>query len=148
MQLTERTGVVHAVGYYLLTTAADQTRLWQQQRAARLPPTVINLTHSQAQDPHLVARIKAVLQQTGLRPTALELGMPTATIHPVHAAHVAVAGGAAADNIRALANLGVHTALHDFGGDISELACLTELQVHAVRISQSVAQQVADIPSA
>jgi diguanylate cyclase (GGDEF)-like protein/PAS domain S-box-containing protein len=147
MQLAERTGVVHAVGSYLLTTAADQTRLWQQ-RAARLPPTVINLTHSQAQDPHLVARVKAMLEQAGLRPTALELGVPTATIHPVNTEHVVVTGGQAADNLRALANLGVHTALHDFGCDISELACLTELQVHAVRITQSVAQQVAYIPSA
>ena len=148
MQLAERTGIVHAVGYYLLTTAADQTRLWQQQRAAPIPPTVINLTHSQAQDLHLVTRVKSVLEQTGLRPTALELSMPTATIHLVDTAHVVVTGGQAADNLRALANLGVHTALHDFGGDLSELACLTELQVHTVRITQSVAQQVAHIPSA
>ncbi len=147
MQLAERTGVVHAMGHYLLTTAADQTRLWQQQRAGQLPPTVINLTHSQAQDPHLVARVKTVLHQTGLRPTALELGMPTVTIHPANTAHTSVSDGQATDNIRALANLGVHTALHDFGGDISELACLTELQLHAVRIAQSVAQQVAYSPS-
>ena len=148
MQLAERTGVVHAVGHYLLTTAADQTRSWQQQTAARLPPTVINLTHSQAQDLNLVARVKSVLHQTGLRPTALELGMPTSTIHPVHTAPVVVTGRHAADNISALANLGVHTALHDFGGDIRELACLTELQVHAVRITPSLAQRVADNPSA
>ncbi len=146
MQLAERTGAVHGVGQYMLATAADQTRLWQRQRVERLPPTVVNLTHTQAQDPGLVARVSAVLEQTGLRPAALELGVPT--IRPVDSAPVGAYGGHTRLNLRTLAELGVRTAVHDFGGDIGELACLAELGVHTVRITQSVAHQVAHNPSA
>jgi diguanylate cyclase (GGDEF)-like protein/PAS domain S-box-containing protein len=149
VQLAERTGAGHAVGRYLLDTAAEQTalwqrKLWQQNRQERLPPTVIGLSHPQAQDPGLVVQTRAVLDRTGLAPDALELSVPAAALRPVGNAPRTVAR----DNLELLAGLGVRTAVHDFGGDIRELALLADVGVAAVRITRSVAQQVADGPSA
>ncbi|MGH4024338.1 MAG: putative bifunctional diguanylate cyclase/phosphodiesterase [Pseudonocardiaceae bacterium] len=146
MQLAERTGVVHAIGQGLLYTAAVQARLWQQQ-GGDPPPIMINLSLSQAQDPDLVAKVRSILGRTGIGPAALELGVPVSAIRKVDGERSGPPGEEAEDNLRVLAELGVRTALHDFGGDIGALVCLTEPWVHAVRIAQVVSTQLSDDPA-
>ncbi len=148
VQLAEQTGVVHAVEQWLLRTAAEQAQSWLQRMGGGMPPMVINLTQYQAQDPDLVAQVKAVLAQTGLPPAELELRVPVPAMRTLTGTPAGEARGDAEDNLRVLAELGLRTALHDFGGSIGELACLVELPVHAVRIAQPVARQLANTPSA
>lgn len=146
LQLAERTGVVHAIGQGVLHTAAQQFRLWQQQ-GADPPPIMINLSLSQAQDPDLVAKVRSVLDRTGIGPAALELGVPVSAIRRVDGERSGPAGEEAEDNLRVLAELGVRTALHDFGGDVGALGCLTEPWLHAVRIAQAVSTQLSKDPA-
>lgn len=146
MQLAERTGVVHAMGQGMLHTAAEQFRVWQQQ-GAEPPPIMINLSLSQAQDPDLVAKVRSVLDRSGIGPAALELAVPVSAIRKVDGERSGPAGEEAEDNLRVLAELGVGTALHDFGGDIGALVCLTEPWVHAVRIAQAVGTRLRDDPA-
>lgn len=148
VQLAEQTGVVHAVGQWLLRTAAEQAQSWLQRIGGATSPMVINLTQYQAQDPDLVAQAKAALAQTGLPPAELELRVPVPAMRTLTGTLAGEASGEAEDNLRILAELGMRTALHDFGGGIGELACLVELPVHAVRIAQPVARQLANTPSA
>ena len=147
VQAAERTGIVHAVGQWLLHTAAEQAVSWQQRVTGCMPPVVINLMPSQAQDPDLVARVRAVLDQTGLAPADLELRAPAAAIRTVSGELAGKGGAHAEDNMRVLAELGVRAGLYDFGGGIGGLRCLADLSVRAVRIAQPVSQQVADDPS-
>ncbi|MGH3910625.1 MAG: putative bifunctional diguanylate cyclase/phosphodiesterase [Pseudonocardiaceae bacterium] len=148
MQLAERTGVVHAMGQSILHSVADQARSWLEQTGAGLPPIMIDLSLSQAQDPDLVAKVRAVLDRAGIRPAALELRVPVPAIRKVDGERSSPAGGEAEDNLRVLAELGVRTGLHDFGGDISALACLSEPWVQTVRIAESISRQVTGRPSA
>lgn len=147
-QLSEQTGVVHAVGLWWLHTVADQARAWRQRPADVVPPLAVDLTSSQAKDPDLVAKIRTVLARSHLRPADLELRMPLPAIRTVTGAPAGEAGAEAEDNLRVLAEMGVRTALHDFACGAGELACLAELPVHAVRIAQPVARRVADDVSA
>ncbi len=147
VQAAERTGVVHEAGQWLLQTAAEQAVSWRQRMAGGVPPVVVNLTQSQAQDPDLVARVRAVLEQTGLAPAGLELRAPVAAIRTVSGELAGEGGAHAEDNMRVLADLGVRAGLYDFGGGIGGLRCLADLPVCAVRIAQPVSQQVADDPS-
>jgi diguanylate cyclase (GGDEF)-like protein/PAS domain S-box-containing protein len=147
VQAAERTGVVHEVGQWLLRTAAEQAMSWQQRRAGGVPAVAVNLTPSQVQDPDLVARVGAVLKQTGLAPAKLELRAPVAAIRTVSGELVGEGGAHAEDNLRVLADLGVRTGLYDFGGGIGGLRCLADLSVCAVRIAEPVSQQVAADPS-
>jgi len=147
VQAAERTGIVHDVGQWLLRTAAEQAVSWQQQRGGGAPPVVVNLTPSQAQDPDLVARVRAVLDQTGLAPAELELRAPVAAIRTVAGELVGEGGAHAEDNMRVLAELGMRTGLYDFGGGIGGLRCLADFSVCTVRIAQPVSQQVAADPS-
>ncbi len=146
-QAAERTGVVHEVGQWLLRTAAEQAASWRQRMTGSVPPVVVNLAPSQAQDPDLVATVRAVLDQTGLAPAELELRAPVAAIRTVTGELAGEGGAHAEDNMRVLAELGVRAGLYDFGGGIGGLRCLADLSVCAVRIAQSVSQQAADDPS-
>ena len=146
-QVAEQTGVVHAIGQWLLHAAAEAARSWRQRMGDGVPPLVVNLTPSQAQDPDLVAKIRAVLTRTDLRPAELELRLPVPAIRTVTGVPAGEAGEHAEDNLRVLAELGVRTGLYDFGGGIGALRCLAELPVRAVQVARPVSGQVADDPS-
>ena len=147
VQAAERTGVVHEVGQWLLRTAAEQAVCWQQRTTAKVPPMMINLTPSQAQDPDLVARVRAVLEETGLAPAELELRAPVAAIRTVTGELDDEGGGQAEDNLRVLIELGVRAGLYDFGGGIRGLRCVADLSACVLRIAQPVSHQLAEDPS-
>jgi diguanylate cyclase (GGDEF)-like protein/PAS domain S-box-containing protein len=147
VEAAERTGAVHEIGQWLLRIAAAQTVSWRQHSGAGVPPVMINLTPSQAQDPDLVARVRAVLTETGLAPSGLELRAPVAAIRTVTGELVDEGGGQAEDNLRVLTELGVRAGLYDFGGGIRGLRCVEDLSVSVLRIAQPVSHQLAGDPS-
>jgi diguanylate cyclase (GGDEF)-like protein len=147
VRAAERTGLVHEAGQWLLRTAAEQAVSWRRRIGPSVPPVVVNLSASQAQDRNLVARVRAVLDDTGLPPAQLELRAPVAAIRTVTGELADVGGGHAEDNARALAELGVRLGLYDFGGGIGGLRCLADLPVCTVRIAEPVSHQVAADPS-
>lgn len=148
MQVAQQSGVGCAVGQWLLRTAAEQARSWRHRMGDGVPPLAVNLTPAEAQDPDLVALLVALLAQVSLQPAELELRSPVAAVRTAADESVGEAGGQAEDNLGVLAELGVRTGLHEFGGGIGGLACLAELPVCAVRIAQAVARRVAGAPSA
>jgi PAS domain S-box-containing protein/diguanylate cyclase (GGDEF)-like protein len=147
VQAAERTGAVHDIGQWLLRTAAEQAMAWRERIGESVPPIVVNLMPSQAQDPDLVAKARMVLAETGLPPAQLEIRAPVGTIRTVTGELVGDGGVQAEDNLRVLAELGVRTGLYDFGGGIGELRCMADLAVRTVRIAAPISQQVADDPS-
>ncbi|MBV9059137.1 MAG: EAL domain-containing protein [Pseudonocardiales bacterium] len=147
MQAAELTGVVHEVGQWLLHTAAQQAMCWRHRFGAEVPPMVVNLMPSQAQDPDLVAKIRAVLTETGLPAGRLEIRAPVSAIRTVIGDFADGGGGQAEDNLRVLTELGVRAGLYDFAGGIGELRCVAELPVCTVRIAEPISEQVAEDPS-
>ena len=143
----EQTGAVHELGQWLLRTAAEQAVRWRENLRGDLPPVVINLAPSQVRDPDLVRKVRAVLNETGVEPTALELRAPAAAIRIVTGELAGEGGGQAEDNLRVLAELGVRAGLYDFGGGIGCLRCLADLPIRTVRIAEPISQQVAADPS-
>jgi PAS domain S-box-containing protein/diguanylate cyclase (GGDEF)-like protein len=143
----ERTGVVHELGQWLLHTAAEQARSWRQRVGDRVPPVVVNLMPSQAQDPDLVAKIRSVLAETGLPPAQLEIRAPVSAIRNVDGELADDGGLQAEDNLRVVTELGVRAGLYDFGGGIGGLRCVAGLPVCTVRIAAPISRQVADDPS-
>jgi PAS domain S-box-containing protein/diguanylate cyclase (GGDEF)-like protein len=146
MPAAERTGVVHEVGQWLLHTAAQQAVRWRY-RFGVVPPVVVNLMPSQAQDPDLVAKVRAVLAETGLPAGQLEIRAPVSAIRTVIGDFADGGGGQAEDNLRVLTELGVRAGLYDFAGGIGELRCVAELPICTVRIAEPISRQVANDPS-
>lgn len=134
VQLAERTGARHSVVPHLLAVAAEQVWSWQQDADEKLLPTVVKIGCTQAQDTELVSRITAQLHGSNLSADALELSVPASTLGVP----------AAETNLRLLADLGVRTAVHDFSGDIRELARLVGLGVASVWICPAMTRQAGE----
>jgi PAS domain S-box-containing protein/diguanylate cyclase (GGDEF)-like protein len=141
LRVAERTGVIHAIGQWLLRAAACQAVEWRH-LSGQVPPVVVNLTKANAQDPDLVAKVRAVLEETDLQPAELELRVPVGAIRDPDGSLAGEGGTNAEDNLRVLAELGVLAGLYDFSGDVGGLRCLAELPVSAVRVAHAIRHQV------
>lgn len=147
LRVAELTGLSHSLGQWLLRTAAEQVLDWQDNADHPVPPLVIDLTPAQSSDPDLVHKIKAVLDDTGLAPSALELWLPAWSIRDTTGRLDGEAGGFAEDNVRTLGDLGVRIGLYDFAGGIGGLRCLADLPIRTVRVAEPVSRQVLEDPS-
>ena len=143
----ERIGLIHELGQWLLRTAAEQTASWRQHNSATVPLMMVNLAPAQAQDPDLVARVRAILNDTGLKPPELELRVPVTAIRTASGELAGEGGLQGEDNLGVLTELGLRTGLHEYAGGVGALRCLTEVPVHTVRIAQTISEHVGTEPS-
>jgi diguanylate cyclase (GGDEF)-like protein/PAS domain S-box-containing protein len=125
--LAEQTGMVMSLTEWVLLTALQQARAWQD--AGQPIPIAINLSARSLQDqqfPHLVARH---IKRYGVAPANLVLEITeTSLMTDPTRAHEALTG---------LHALGVRMAIDDFGTGYSSLAYLKELPVDEVKIDKS-----------
>jgi EAL domain-containing protein (putative c-di-GMP-specific phosphodiesterase class I) len=143
----ERIGLIHELGQWLLRTAAEQTASWRQHNPATAPLMMVNLAPAQAQDPDLVARVRTILNDTGLKPPELELRVPVTAIRTAGGELAGEGGLQGEDNLGVLTELGLRTGLHEFAGGVGALRCLAEVPVHTVRIAQTISEHVGTEPS-
>jgi EAL domain-containing protein (putative c-di-GMP-specific phosphodiesterase class I) len=108
-------------GTWLLRTAVERFAA-----AEVAVPLTVELTAHQAADAELVGEIRGVLESTGLAPGRLRPGFPSATL--------LADSGDAADNLKVLAEIGVHAEIHGFG----DVTSLVEFPARAVRVAANL----------
>jgi diguanylate cyclase (GGDEF)-like protein/PAS domain S-box-containing protein len=132
--LAEESGLIHALGEWVLTNAAMQCRAWRDQG---LPLTVsINLSARQFYREDLAQRIFDIVKQSGCEPSWLELEVTeTSLLHDLDAIrkvlHELRAGGFA-------------VAIDDFGTGYSSLTHLKHFPIDTLKIDISF---IADLES-
>ncbi|MCB1789679.1 MAG: EAL domain-containing protein [Gammaproteobacteria bacterium] len=132
--IAENSGLIDALGEWVLTTACRQAVAWFD--GGLQPLTIaVNISPLQLLDPDLVATVGNTLAASGLSPQLLELEITESAIQ-THAD--------ARSTLTQLRELGVRIALDDFGTGYSSLASLRELPIDRVKIDRSF---VADILS-
>ena len=124
VRLAGETGLALPLSTWLLRTAAEHVVT-----AGVTVPLTVELAAHQAADPELVGEIRGVLESTGLEPDRLRPGFPMASL--------SAATGDAADNLKVLAEIGVHAEIHEFG----DVTCLTEFPARAVRVAAHIADR-------
>jgi diguanylate cyclase (GGDEF)-like protein/PAS domain S-box-containing protein len=139
LALAEHTGVVLPIGSWLLRAACAEAAQWCRRFGTAAPRLSIDLALAQASDPDLVATVNGVLNDVGLPAERLRLGLPLGALLHEH--------GDAEDNLRVLADTGVHTAVHGFGAGAGGLAFLEDLPVRAVRVAAWLARRVVERPA-
>ena len=137
LELAESLGMMPELGLWVLHEACRQAVTWQ-----RSNPDFelnVNLSASQLGNPRLVDEVRAVLEDTGIRPQllVLELTESVALVDLSESARV----------LSALKMLGVRIALDDFGTGFSSLSHLGVLPVDVVKIDKSFVQAMQDSPS-
>ncbi|WP_329564434.1 putative bifunctional diguanylate cyclase/phosphodiesterase [Kitasatospora sp. NBC_01266] len=124
--LAEESGAIVPLGKWVLEESCRQARGW----LAEFPDTEafvsVNLAARQVWDSDVVADVAQVLERTGLPARLLQLELTeSAVLGP---------SGRPLQALQALADMGVRIAIDDFGTGYSNLAYLSRLPVHALKL--------------
>jgi len=130
--LAEQSGLVLSLGRWILQQACRQLASWRDHLGAGIPPVRVDLTTHLGMDPDLITVLRSTLDETGLAPHHVELGMPVELVRENR--------GDAAENLRALIEFGTRIVLTRFGQNIEDLATLADMPVSAVEITAKLTQ--------
>ena len=126
--LAEETGMIVAIGEWVIREACRQNSAWQSQGLPAIRMCV-NVSARQFRDNRLIDIVRSTLAETGLSPEHLELELTESLImHDVDHA-VTIMG--------ALKRIGVQMAIDDFGSGYSSLAALKIFPVARLKIDKS-----------
>ncbi len=133
--LAEETGLVIALGEWVLREACRQTAAWHRSHPDRPPVSVaVNLAGSQLQLTSFADTVAGILDETGLRPADLVLEITESQIMDNIDAIL--------PNLHDLQALGVRLSIDDFGTGYSSLSRLRSLPVDELKIDRSFVQEI------
>jgi EAL domain-containing protein (putative c-di-GMP-specific phosphodiesterase class I) len=138
MQVAEETGLIVPIGEWVLREACRVRRDWQEGLVGDFRMAV-NLSPSQLRRPEFLARLHAVLAETGLAPQLLEVEL-TESAFMQHA-------GDEAQPLKLLRQLGIGVAVDDFGIGYSSLSYLKHFPVTKLKIDRSFIRDLASDPN-
>ncbi len=126
--LAEETGLIVAIGEWVLRRACAQAQHWRELSGWPLR-VAVNLSAVQLDRPDIAETVANALRDTGLPPTALELEITESV--------VVRESLRAADVLNDLRALGITVAIDDFGVGYSSFAYLRELPVDRFKLDRS-----------
>ncbi|WP_197084624.1 putative bifunctional diguanylate cyclase/phosphodiesterase [Saccharothrix sp. ST-888] len=127
--LAEESGAIVPLGKWVLEESCRQARQWLTEFPDTETFVSVNLAARQIWDSDVVADVAQVLERTGLPPRLLQLEITeSAVLGP---------GGRPVQALQALADMGVRIAIDDFGTGYSNLAYLSRLPVHVLKLDGS-----------
>ncbi len=127
--IAEESGLIGALGNFVLATACRQFVTWREAHGARAPRLLaVNLSRAQLGIPDFVASVRDVLQATGMPASQLQLEVTES---------LAAQDESVQARLVELKALGITLALDDFGTGYSSLSSLHRLPVDTVKIDRS-----------
>jgi len=138
ISLAEETGLIGALGEWVLRTACTQNVAWQK---AGLPPlrVAVNLSGRQFQQQNLVDVLARILKDTLMDPRLLELEI-TESIAMQNADYTNVM-------LKEFKTMGIHIAMDDFGTGYSSLSYLKKFPIDTLKIDQSFVRDLSTDPN-
>ncbi|MBN9428621.1 MAG: EAL domain-containing protein [Burkholderiales bacterium] len=131
--LAEETGLIHAIGDWVLREACRQQRLWRD-RGLPVKPVAVNLSAQQFRSRDLHDSIRRILSDARLPAHLLELEITESTL--MHNT------GETLDTLQRLASSGVKISIDDFGTGYSSLAYLKRFPVDLLKIDRSFVRDI------
>ena len=131
--VAESAGLIAQLGDWVLRTACLQVKAWQDEgfRPVRM---CVNASGIQIRHPAWVARVRSILEETGLSPALLELEITESTILREDDGTLYA--------LRELSEMGISLALDDFGTGYSSLSYLQKFPIDRVKIDRSFVQSL------
>lgn len=133
--VAEECGLILSLGNWVLHTACRQVRSWLDQ-GIDMGEMAVNISAHQFRQPDFARSVRAVLAETGVPASRLELEITESTI--MHGVEQAIA------TMADLRKMGVRLAIDDFGTGYSSLAYLRRFPLDRLKIDRSF---LADVDS-
>ncbi len=127
--LAEETGLIRAIGRWVLAEACRQAAAWRRAFGDRAPVVCVNLSAREFGDPDLPTTVAGALRDAGLAPAGLALEITEGVL-------MGTAPGTLA-TLWQLRDLGVGLAVDDFGTGYSSLAYLKRFPVDTLKIDRA-----------
>ena len=124
--VAEDTGLIVPLGEWVLRTACEQVKAWQQ---CGLPPlrVSVNLSAVQFQQKDLPRIVAKVLKESGLAPQYLELELTESLLMD----------NIVSEQLHELSRLNIYLSIDDFGKGYSSLSYLKRFPLDALKIDRS-----------
>lgn len=137
--IAEESALIIAMGEWVLRTACQQSRVWQDRGLPQLR-IAVNLSGRQFTQSDLPATVEKILQETGLdeTPQCLELEVTESMLMEDTEKTAAT--------LRALREMGVRLAIDDFGTGYSSLNYLKRFRINSLKIDQSFVRDITNNP--
>jgi diguanylate cyclase (GGDEF)-like protein len=133
--IAEETGLILAIGEWVLNTACQELKTWRE-AGVPVPKVAVNFSATQFRQSDLSAVVERALAASGLEATALEIEVTESALMQSTEATIATLGK--------LKALGVGLAVDDFGTGYSSLSYLKSFPISKLKIDRSFVQDVTD----
>lgn len=135
--VAEETGLIHALGIWVLRQACQQMRLWHILYPSVPPLSIhVNFSGKQFTQLNLVEKVQNVLQETGLDANSLQIELTESLFVENDELFNTI--------LSQLTNLGVKLQIDDFGTGYSSFSYLQRLPVSSIKIDQSFINRMED----
>jgi diguanylate cyclase (GGDEF)-like protein/PAS domain S-box-containing protein len=138
LSIAEDTGMIVAIGQWVLHEACRQTREWLDASILAVP-VAVNISSLEFRGDHFSEGVRRALKDACLDARFLELEL-TETVLMRHAESTAYALGQ-------LKAIGVRLAVDDFGTGYSSLSYLTRFPIDALKLDQSFVREMIGSPN-
>jgi diguanylate cyclase (GGDEF)-like protein len=131
--LAEETGIIIALGRWVIQEACTQNKAWQN---AGLPHmrVAVNISGVQFRQKDLLEDVAQALADTGLSPECLEIEI-TESVVMQNAAEAIL-------TLEKLSDMGVHVSIDDFGTGYSSLSYLKRFPIDKLKIDRSFIRDI------
>jgi diguanylate cyclase (GGDEF)-like protein/PAS domain S-box-containing protein len=132
--MAEETGLIVPIGWWVLETACEQLKKWENSSLTRNLVLSVNVSAKQFHQPDFVDQVQAAVDHYGVNPALLKLELTESIL--LENADTTIG------RMSALKKTGVGFSLDDFGTGYSSLQYLKRLPLDQLKIDQSFMQEI------
>jgi len=131
--LAEKSGLIVAIGEWVIKTACAQNVAWQKEGLAPIL-TAVNIAAQQFKQKDFRESVIQILDDTGLAPHLLELEITESAIMENAESML--------DTLHSLKEIGLHLSIDDFGTGYSSLSYLKHFPIDKLKIDRSFVMDI------
>ncbi len=138
ISVAEDNGLIIPIGEYVLRTAAQQNKIWQD-NGVKPMRIAINLSMLQFREKDLVEKVAMALKETDLDPKWLELELTESIL--MEDVETVI------NKLHALKSMGIRLVIDDFGTGYSSLEYLKKMPIDMLKIAHSFVRDITVNPN-
>jgi diguanylate cyclase (GGDEF)-like protein len=132
--LAEETGLIHALGAWVIGEACAHIRAWDRDGVAFGGRLAVNVSARQLNHPRFAAQLEAQVRAAGIEPSRLSLELTESALLQDF--------DSALETLRQLATVGFCLALDDFGTGYSSLSYLQRLPLDVLKVDRAFVSEL------